>query len=239
MSSNQPSAPASDPSLRKLPRSIQFQGLKISISVSRSLQNKHEQRHARAVGTSGKQKAKKQKRQANRQQAKQKQRHTPAQVPFSGPAASEPDEGLPRAMPDEEPLPEAFFDGRGGLPVLLGPPAALARLRADAALASDAENSGVTLAVASSSHVDVLHAAAPLTGKRRDPESGSESSSLVEAPCADALGMVPLTPGDGQAQGLRRSLREHKKPRPYYAGAEPQPPDKQPAGKGLQRGFFN
>ena len=95
------------------------------------------------------------------------------------------------------------------------------------------------MAVASSSHVDVLHAAAPLTGKRRDPESGSESSSLVEAPCADALGMVPLTPGDGQAQGLRRSLREHKKPRPYYAGAEPQPPDKQPAGKGLQRGFFN
>jgi len=52
-------APASDPSLRKLPRSIQFQGLKISISVSRSLQNKHEQRHARAVDTSGKQKAKK------------------------------------------------------------------------------------------------------------------------------------------------------------------------------------
>jgi len=232
-------APASDPSLRKLPRSIQFQGLKISISVSRSLQNKHEQRHARAVDTSGKQKAKKQKRQANRQQAKQKQRHTPAQVPFSGPAASEAGVGLPRAMPDEEPLLEAFFDGRGGLPVLSGPPAALARLRPDAALASDAENSGVTLAVASSSHVDVLGAAAPLTGKRRDPESGSESSGLVEAPSADALAMVPVTPGDGQAQGLRRSLREHKKPRPYYAGAEPQPPDKQPAGKGLQRGFFN
>ncbi|KAL3157052.1 hypothetical protein ABBQ38_001300 [Trebouxia sp. C0009 RCD-2024] len=31
-------APASDPSLRRLPRSIQFQGLRISISVSRSLQ---------------------------------------------------------------------------------------------------------------------------------------------------------------------------------------------------------
>jgi len=121
----------------------------------------------------------------------------------------------------------------------LGPPAALARLRPNAALASDAENSRVTLAVASSSHVGVLNAAAPLTGKRRDPESGSESSGLVEAPSADALAMVPLTPGDGQAQGLRRSLREHKKPRPYYAGAEPQPPDKRPAGKGLQRGFFN
>ena len=75
------------------------------------------------------------------------------------------------------------------------------------------------MAVASSSHVDVLDAAAPLTGKRRDLESGSESSSLVEAPSADALAMVPLTPGAGQAQGLRRSLREHKKPRPYYAAS--------------------
>ncbi len=74
-----------------------------------------------------------------------------------------------------------------------GASAALARLRPDAALASDAENSGVTLAVASSSHVDVLDVAAPLTGKRRDPESGSESSSLVEAPSADALAMVPFT----------------------------------------------
>ena len=133
------------------------------------------------------------KRQANRQQAKQKQRHTPVQVPFSGPAAFEAGVGLLRAMPDEEPLLEAFFDGRGGLPVLSGPPDALARLRPDAALASDAENSGVTLAVASSSHVDVLGAVAPLTSKRRDPESGTESSSLVEAPSADALAMVPFT----------------------------------------------
>ena len=48
-------APASDPSLRKLPRSIQFQGLSVSISVSRSLQNKHEQRKATAADTPGKQ----------------------------------------------------------------------------------------------------------------------------------------------------------------------------------------
>ncbi len=41
-----------------------------------------------------------------------------------------------------------------------------------------------------------------MTGKRRLPESGSESSSLVEAPSADALAMVPLTPSDGQAQGF-------------------------------------
>ncbi len=81
--------------------------------------------------------------------------------------------------------------------------------------------------------------APPLTGKRRDPESGSESSDLPEAPSADSLAIVPVTPDDGHAQGLRRSLREHKKPRPYYSAAEPQPPDKLPAGKGLQRGFLN
>ncbi|KAL3131195.1 hypothetical protein ABBQ38_000494 [Trebouxia sp. C0009 RCD-2024] len=78
----------------------------------------------------------------------------------------------------------------------------------------------------------------PLTGKRRDPESGSESSDSPEAPSADGLAIVPVTPDDGHAQGLRRSLREHKKPRPYYSAAEPQPPDKLPASKGLQRGFF-
>ena len=40
-------APASDNSLRKFPRSIQFQGHTVSISVSRSLHSKTEQRNAR------------------------------------------------------------------------------------------------------------------------------------------------------------------------------------------------
>ncbi len=63
-------APASDPLLRKLPRSNQFQGLSVSISVSRSLQNKHEQRKATAADTPSKQarrNAKKVKRQASKQ----------------------------------------------------------------------------------------------------------------------------------------------------------------------------
>ena len=63
-------APASEPSLRKLPRSNQFQGFSVSISVSRSLQNKHEQHEATAVDTPAKQarrKAKKVKRQAGKQ----------------------------------------------------------------------------------------------------------------------------------------------------------------------------
>ncbi|KAL3157062.1 hypothetical protein ABBQ38_001310 [Trebouxia sp. C0009 RCD-2024] len=78
----------------------------------------------------------------------------------------------------------------------------------------------------------------PLTGKRRDPEFDSESSDSPKAPSADSLAIVPVTPDDGHAQGLRHSLREHKKPRPYYSAAEPQPPDKLPASKGLQRGFI-
>ena len=48
-------APASDPSLRKLSRSIQFQSTSVRTSVSRSLQNKHEQRKAREADISGKQ----------------------------------------------------------------------------------------------------------------------------------------------------------------------------------------
>ena len=121
----------------------------------------------------------------------------------------------------------------------IGPPAAMARLNPDATPASpsDAEDLGATLA-ASSSHAAALDTASPLAGKRRDPESGSESSGVAEAPHADSLAMVPFTPDVGQAEGLRRSLREHKKPRPYYAGLEPQPPDEQPTGEGLQRGFF-
>ena len=79
-------APASDPSLRKLPRSIQFQGISVGISVSRSLQNKHEQRKARQADSSGKQKRRKFRRverQASKQQSGQQQH---------------------AAMPDEEPL---------------------------------------------------------------------------------------------------------------------------------------
>lgn len=43
----QVTAPATNPSLRKLPRSIQFQGHAVSISVSRSLHSKTEQRNSR------------------------------------------------------------------------------------------------------------------------------------------------------------------------------------------------
>ena len=50
--------------------------------------------------------------------------------------------------------------------------------------------------------------------------------------------MVPMTPGEPHAFSLRRSSREHKKPKPYYAGALAEPPDKLSSGKGLQRGFL-
>ncbi len=63
--------------------------------------------------------------------------------------------------------------------------------------------------------------ASPLAGKRRGPESTSdaESSETAEAPTADSLALVPLTPDDSHAHTLRRSSREHKKPRPYYVAS--------------------
>ena len=83
-------------------------------------------------------------------------------------------------------------------------------------------------------------AASPLAGKRRGSESMSdaESSGTAEAPSADSLAMVPLTPDDSHAPSLRRSSREHKKPRPHYAGSQAEPPDKPSTSKGLQRGFL-
>ena len=108
-------APASDPSLRKLPRSIQFQGTSVSISVSRSLQNKHEQRKAREADTSGKQarrKAKKVKRQASKQRFVEQQHQAapsqrgPAQPEIVGSQLAAEQQG---AVPDDEPLLEADF----------------------------------------------------------------------------------------------------------------------------------
>ncbi|KAA6422959.1 MAG: hypothetical protein FRX49_06948 [Trebouxia sp. A1-2] len=118
---------------RKLPRSIQFQGLSVSISVSRSLQNKHEQRKAKAADTSGKQarrKAKKVKRQASKQQSGQRQA-SPPQLARSGVASTQPAMEQQGLVPDDEPLLTAIFPLPGGitsLPIVEGPPAALARL---------------------------------------------------------------------------------------------------------------
>ena len=108
-------APASDPSLRRLPRTIQFQGLSISISVSRSLQNKHEQRKAREADTSSRQarrKAKKVKRQTNKQQSGQQQAAPPQSAKLAG---SEPTVEQQGVVPDEEPLLEADFPLPGSL----------------------------------------------------------------------------------------------------------------------------
>ena len=233
-------APASDPSLRRLPRTIQFQGLSISISVSRSLQNKHEQRKAREADTSSRQarrKAKKVKRQTNKQQSGQQQAAPPQSAKLAG---SEPTVEQQGVVPDEEPLLEADFPLPGSLklPTLMGSPAALARLQP--APRSDAGGLGDATPLASSSHAGVPEAASPLAGKRRGPESvsGSESSEIAEAPSVDSLAMVPMTPGEPHAFSLRRSSREHKKPKPYYAGALAEPPYKLSSGKGLQRGFL-
>ena len=66
---------------------------------------------------------------------------------------------------------------------------------------------------------DQSMASNPRKGQAKCPgaKTTSHEGRAGHVMSADALAMVPLTPGDGQAQGLRRSLREHKKPRPYYA----------------------
>ena len=202
-------APASDPSLRRLPRTIQFQGLSISISVSRSLQNKHEQRKAREADTLSKQarrKATKVKRQTNKQQSGQQQAAPPQSAKLAG---SEPTLEQQGVVPDEEPLLEADFPLPGSLklPTLMGSPAALARLQP--APRSDAGGLGDATPLASSSLAGVPEAASPLAGKRRGPESvsGSESSEIAEAPSVDSLAMVPMTPGEPHAFSLRQEQR--------------------------------
>ena len=105
-------APASDPSLRKLPRSIQFQGTSISISVSRSLQNKHEQRKAREDDTSGKQarrKAKKVKRQASKPRSGQQRQAAPSQPAQPQLARSRHAVEQQGHVPDDEPIARGRF----------------------------------------------------------------------------------------------------------------------------------
>ena len=121
---------------------------------------------------------------------------------------------------------------------VVGTPVALARLNPTPS--SAAESLGPPLPVVPSSHAGMLDAASPLAGKRRDPESMSdaESSGVAESSCAGSLAIVPFTPDDSCAPTLRRSSREHKKPRPYYAESQAEPPDKPSTSKGLQRGFL-
>ncbi|DBA89801.1 TPA: hypothetical protein ACH3X2_004672 [Trebouxia sp. C0005] len=186
-------APASDPPLRKLPRSIQFQGLK---------------------------KAKKVKRQASKQQSGQQRASLP-QLARSKAAGTQLAKGKQGLVPDDELLLTGIFPLPGGitsLPIVEGPPAALARLHP--APSPAAEGLGSILPAASSASMS--DAASPLAGKRRGPESVSDVESLgaAEASSADSLALVPLTPGDAHAPRLRKSSRDHKKPRPYYAASQ-------------------
>ena len=155
--------PASDPSVRKLPRFIQLQGLSVSISVSGSLQIKHEQRKAKEADTANKQarrKAKKVKRQASKQQSGQQQA-SPPQLTRPEPADSQPVVEQQEVVPNDEPWLEAIIPLPWGFsfPTVLGSPAALARLQF--APSSTAEGLGTPLPVASSPRADMPDAASP------------------------------------------------------------------------------
>ncbi|KAL3142908.1 hypothetical protein ABBQ38_003196 [Trebouxia sp. C0009 RCD-2024] len=164
-------APASDPSLRRLPRSIQFQGLRISISVSRSLQNKHEQRTAREANTSSEQArrlATRVKRKASKRQSQQrKQQQQPPPAPQHPPL-----EHADPTLPDEEePLLEALFPIGGGLPIVMRSKGQTADLHPSNAVASGSSGQEAYPSVPASRAELVDHdTTPPLTGKRRDPE---------------------------------------------------------------------
>ena len=87
-------------------------------------------------------------------------------------------------------------------------------------------------------HVDPA-VAVPSAGRKRDLESqsGSDSEPAL-AGGSEALAIVPVTPDDDHGEGVRRSTREHKKPKPYYelaaaVGSVPK------AKTGLKAGFLN
>ena len=179
------------------------------------------------------------KRQTSKQQSGQQQA-SPPQLTRPEPADSQPVVEQQEVVPNDEPWLEAIIPLPWGFsfPTVLGSPAALARLQF--APSSTAEGLGTPLPVASSPRADMPDAASPLAGKRRGFESVSdaESCGTAEALSADILAMVPLTPDDSHAPSLRRSSREDKKPRLYFAISQAEPPDKPPISKGLQRGFL-
>ena len=78
--------------------------------------------------------------------------------------------------------------------------------------------------------------AVPLAGRKRDLDSSSDSG-LANAGDSNALAIVPLTPDDDHGGVVRRSLREHKKPKPYFEVTSSSPPVLK-AKHGLKVGFF-
>ena len=76
----------------------------------------------------------------------------------------------------------------------------------------------------------------PLASRKRDLDSSSDSGPAV-AGDSHALAIMPLTPDDDHGGVVRRSLREHKKPKPYFKGASSSLPVLK-ARHGLKVGFF-
>ena len=201
-------APAADPSLRKLPRSIMFQGLRVSISVTRSLGSKFGQRQAQAKAASAT--AKQSRKKVNRAKRKAQRQRAAADL------AKEVEPGVPVRLlyPDpDDALPEASTD-------------AVAACGEGVAAASAALGHTVEESVGPSRTMVV-----PATGKRRDADVGSDSSDSILASPSDSLALVPVTPDDAAGIGVRRSSRPHKKLRPYYEGS-------MAPLKGLRPGFF-
>ncbi len=205
-------APAADPSLRKLPRSIMFQGLRVSISVTRSLGSKFAQRQgqARTAAASARQSRKK----VNRAKRKAQQQR----------AAADTAEGIVPTGPTPllYPSPEKPSPGTSA--------SVVAGCDGDVVTASHAparsneESEG-------SSHAPESAVVATSTDKRQDADVASDPSDSDVTSPSDSMAIVPLTPDDAIGVGVRRSTRPHKKLKPYYEVSTA------PA-KGLRAGIF-
>jgi len=188
-------APASDPSLRKLPRSIQFQGHTVSISVSRSLHSKTEQRNSRQPDAFLRQ---------QRRKVKQLRRKIRRQ-----------NQALPKHVVD---IDVTVADNALEL------------------VASDVHVDTGETSTSGREHAHEAHDGVPSAGKKRDLESGSDSEP-APAGDSDALAIVPLTPDDDHGASVRRSSREHKKPKPYFELASASLSGLKPK-QGLKAGFL-
>ena len=200
-----------DPSLRKLPRSIMFQGHRVSISVTRSLGSKFAQRQAQAKTAAAL--ARQSRKRANRRKRKAREQQAAADVVEE----LSPKDVVPllRLSPgDPSPVATSDATAEGDQDV-----ATASLVLIDSAQQSEGPTD---------THVPVV--ATPSTGKRRDADIGSDSSDSIVAP-PDSMAIVPFTPDDAVGVGVRRSTRPHKKPRPYFeVSAVP--------AKGLRPGFL-
>ena len=194
-----------------------IQGLRVSISVTRSLGSKFAQRQAQARPETAAASARQSRKKVNRAKRKAQQQRAAADV--AG-------EIVPTGpTPLLYPSPENSSPGPSSGVVAGSDWDVVTASHAPARTAEESEGP-------SRAPESALVAAS--TGKRQDAEVASDSSESVVASVAsplDSLAVVPVTPDVAIGIGVRRSTRPHKKLKPYYEVSTA-------SAKGLRPGFF-